>query len=150
MACARRGGHVRVLALDWKKAFDGINVDSLLDTRHRFGILDPCLHMVRNMMLHRSFYVEDQGVTSAKKAQRSGISQGCTLSPLLFIITMTVLMHPLWLHTIVAIWQILFMLMTPYFLPLPMGIGKSFFRKLLKLANCTGWSFTGTSFRCQL
>ena len=93
MACAQRSGHVRLLALDWKKAFDSINVDSLLDALHRFGVPDPCLHMVRNMMLHRSFYVEDQGVTSAKRPQRSGISQGCALSPLLFIITVTVLMR---------------------------------------------------------
>ena len=81
------------VTFDWKKAFDSINVDSLLDALHHFGVPDPCLHMVRNMMLHRSFYVEDHGVTSAKKVLRSGISQGCTLSPLLFIITMTVLMH---------------------------------------------------------
>ena len=86
-------GYIRVLlALDWKKAFS-INVDSLLDALHRFGIPDFCLQMVANMMRPRQFFVEDQGITSAKKDQRSGISQGCTLSPLLFVMTMTVLMH---------------------------------------------------------
>ena len=45
-------GSSRLLALDWKKAFDSTNVDSLFDALHRFGIPDPCLHMVRNMMLH--------------------------------------------------------------------------------------------------
>ena len=44
------------------------------------------------MMRCRRFFVQDQGVKSDMKAQRSGISQGCTLSPLLFIMTMTVLM----------------------------------------------------------
>ena len=51
--------------------------------------------MIRNMMQHRRFYVEDQGVKSNLKAQNSGISQGCTLSPLVFIIMMTVLMQDL-------------------------------------------------------
>ena len=45
------------------------------------------------MMRPRKFLVEDQGITSAKKDQKSSISQGCTLSPLLFVMTMTVLMH---------------------------------------------------------
>ena len=92
-ACAQRNGRIRLLALDWKKAFDGINMESLLDSLRRFGIPDFCRQMIRNMMQHRRFYVEDQGVKSNLKAQNSGIWQGCTLSPLLFIIMMTVLMH---------------------------------------------------------
>ena len=49
--------------------------------------------MISGMMRQRRFSVTDQGVSSDVKAQMSGISQGCTLSPLLFIMTMTVLMH---------------------------------------------------------
>ena len=92
-ACARRNGQTRLLALDWKKAFDSINLASLLDALRRFGLPEHCLNMIAGMMRHRRFYVEDQGVKSATKSQQSGISQGCTLSPLLFIMTMTVLMH---------------------------------------------------------
>ena len=92
-ACAQRSGQIRLLALDWKKAFDSINLDSLLDALRRFGIPDFCRQMIHNMMRHRRFYVEDQGSKSSLKSQNSGISQGCTLSPLLFIIVMTVLMH---------------------------------------------------------
>ena len=91
-ACAQRNGQLRLLALDWQKAFDSINLDSLLDALRRFGLPDFCLQMISNMMLCRRFFVQDQGVKSDMKAQRSGISQGCTLSPLLFIMTMTVLM----------------------------------------------------------
>ena len=87
-ACARRNGQIRLLALDWKKAFDSINSVSLFDALRRFGIPDCCLSMISGMMRHRCFYVEDQGIKSATKDQQSG-----TLSPLLFIITMTVLMH---------------------------------------------------------
>ena len=43
-------------------------------------------------MHDRKLYVEDFGVHSSRHRQRSGIMQGCTLSPLLFIILMTVLM----------------------------------------------------------
>ena len=49
--------------------------------------------MISGMMRQRRFSVTDQGVSSDVKAQMSGISQGCTLSPLLSIMTMTVLMH---------------------------------------------------------
>ena len=92
-ACAQRHGQIRFLALDWKKAFDSINIDSLLDALRRFGIPDFCLDLISAMMRHRNFYVVDQGITSTTRSQKSGISQGCTLSPLLFIMTMTVLMH---------------------------------------------------------
>ena len=92
-ACAQRNGQIGLLALDWKKAFDSINIDSLLDALRRFGIPGFCLDMISAMMLHRNFYVVDQGTTSSTRHQRSGISQGCTLTPLLFIMTMTILMH---------------------------------------------------------
>ena len=92
-ACARRHGQIQILALDWKKSFDSINTDSLIDALRRFGIPDFCLQVVGNMMHCRTFYVEGQGVFSARKGQNSGISQGCMLSPLLFIMMMTVLMH---------------------------------------------------------
>ena len=49
--------------------------------------------MVEGMLRHRQFYVEESGSSSEVKAQSSGISQGCTLSPLLFIVAMSVLMH---------------------------------------------------------
>ena len=31
LACAQRNGQVMLLALDWKKAFDSVNVDALLN-----------------------------------------------------------------------------------------------------------------------
>ena len=39
------------------------------------------------------FYVEEAGCQSKAREQLSGITQGCTLSPLLFIIVMSALMH---------------------------------------------------------
>ena len=48
--------------------------------------------MVSGLMLERCFFVEDMGAASSTRPQRSGISQGCTLSPLLFIMLMTEMM----------------------------------------------------------
>jgi len=44
-------------------------------------------------MKHREFYVDDAGHQSERRPQKSGITQGCTLSPLLFIVVMSALMH---------------------------------------------------------
>ena len=44
-------------------------------------------------MRHTVFYVYDAGTGSSTKPQMSGVSQGCTLSPFLFIILMTILTH---------------------------------------------------------
>ena len=82
-----------VRAQDWKKAFDSVNVESLLDALRRFGLPQEVIHMVSGLMKIRRFYVDDCGVRSSTRPQHSGISQGCTLSPLLFIIVMSVLLH---------------------------------------------------------
>jgi len=93
LARARRNGSVSLLALDWAKAFDSINVVSLIDALRRAGLPTAFLDMVQGMLSARRFYVRDFGGTSDEYDQLSGISQGCTLSPLLFIIAMSVLLH---------------------------------------------------------
>ena len=148
-ACARRQGQIHLLALDWKKAFDSISTDSLLDALRRFGIPDFCLQMVGNMMHCCTFDVEDQGVFSERKAQNSSISEGCTLSPLLFIMMMTVLMHDAVAKLDVSslvIWLTLYMQTILCFLPLLTVTCRNFFREWRMLANCMGWSSTEISF----
>ena len=93
LSCARRGGQISLLALDWSKAFDSVHVDALLDALRRLGIPLGIIGMIASIMRTREFFVEDCNATSSVRSQRSGISQGCTLSPLLFISVMTVLMH---------------------------------------------------------
>jgi hypothetical protein len=93
LACAQRQGRLSLLALDWRKAFDCINVDSLLDALRRFGLPGSFIEMVAAVMHERRFLVKDFGASSGQRPQLSGISQGCTLSPLLFIIVMSVLMQ---------------------------------------------------------
>ena len=93
IACAGRYGKIKLLALDWKKAFDSVHTQSLLDALRRFGLPRDFIDLIQRLMQDRWFYVTDCGETSAKHRQNSGISQGCTLSPFIFVILMSVLMH---------------------------------------------------------
>jgi len=93
LARAQRNGHICLLALDWAKAFDSINVASLLDGLRRAGLPPSFRLMIEAMLQDREYIVNECGCTSAPRAQSSGISQGCTLSPLLFIIAMSVLLR---------------------------------------------------------
>ena len=59
----------------------------------RFGLRQHVLNVIEAIYTDRVFQVRDCGETSASRRQRSGISQGCPLSPFLFVMLMTVLMH---------------------------------------------------------
>ena len=84
-AWGERGGHLHLLALDWRKAFDPIHPAALLNALRRF--------VVAEIYTDRGFFVNDSGQTSETRKQMSGICQGCPLSSFLFIIVMTVIMH---------------------------------------------------------
>ena len=61
LARAQRNGSVSLLALDWAKAFDSINVVSLLDALRRAGLPTAFLSMVQGMLCARRFYVRFLG-----------------------------------------------------------------------------------------
>ena len=82
-----------LLALDWKKAFDSVHTERLIEALARFGFSTKLQNVISGLMRERRFFVEDNGVQSDLRPQLSGISQGCTLSPLLFIVVMSVVMH---------------------------------------------------------
>ena len=90
---AHQGGQLHLLALDWRKAFDSIDPDALLNALRRFGLPLHFREFVAGIYSNRSFVVSESGHTSATRAQNSGICQGCPLSPFLFIMVMTVIMH---------------------------------------------------------
>ena len=92
-AWAHRNGSVHLLALDWGKAFDSINVDGLLLALRRFGLPAFFLEIIQSIYSERQFRVNDCSISSEKRAQQSGICQGCPLSPFFFTIVMTVLMR---------------------------------------------------------
>ena len=51
------------------------------------------LQMISGLFGERNFFVRDCGYFSKPRPQNSGISQGCTLSPLLFEMVMSVLLQ---------------------------------------------------------
>ena len=89
----RKNGGAVFVALDWAKAFDCISPDGLVDALRRFGLPQPFLEFIKNVYANRQFFVQDMGEQSKYRAQFHGISQGCPLSPFLFVILMTIIMH---------------------------------------------------------
>ena len=85
--------HIIFLALDWAKAFDSIAPASLARALYRFGIPQSIITIIMNIYSDRHFFVQDHFGKSQLHRQHFGISQGCPLSPFLFIILMSVLMN---------------------------------------------------------
>ena len=55
LALAQRYGHTAMLALDWKKAFDAINVDALTVGLRRFGVPQKMLNILTHIYTERHF-----------------------------------------------------------------------------------------------
>ena len=87
-----KDGRVVYLALDWARAFDSISPDALAKALARFGLPVFYIDMVNAIYSNRRFFVSDAGIKSDWHEQAAGISQGCPLSPFLFILLMTVLL----------------------------------------------------------
>ena len=92
-AWATKDGNVTMLALDWAKAFDSVSPAALSRALARFGIAPEFVSMVEAIYSERRFMVRDAGSVSNWHEQEFGISQGCPLSPFLFVIMMTMLLH---------------------------------------------------------
>ena len=90
---SEKDGSAVFVALDWAKAFDCISPEGLIDALRRFGLPRPFLEFIKNAYTHRQFFVEDMAKQSEYRAQFHGISQGCPLSPFLFVMLVTVIMH---------------------------------------------------------
>jgi len=88
-----RNQHVVFLALDWAKAFDSIDPRCLVAALRRFGLPEQYLNIIASIYSERHFVVADNSHPSSAHRQFFGISQGCPLSPFLFVMLMTVLLH---------------------------------------------------------
>ncbi len=80
-----------VTFLDWEKAFDRIEQDKLIEALERMDIPEQFLKAIKSLYQNPQFSVKGKGNNSQWKTQKSGIRQGCPLSPYLFIIVMTVI-----------------------------------------------------------
>ena len=92
-ARAQRDGKLPALALDWKWAFDSVDPAAMIVGLRRFGLPEHALDVIATIYSGRCFEMKDCGVTSSRRPLGAGISQGCPLSPLLFVMTMTIVME---------------------------------------------------------
>ncbi len=90
--CGSADSSAIFLALDWAKACDSISPSGLSAALKRFGIPQSFIDIIGSIYGHQQFFVADSEATSCYHSQYFGISQGCPLSPFLFIILMSVLM----------------------------------------------------------
>jgi hypothetical protein len=90
-AYAIKNSKLVFLALEWAKAFDSIMPGPMLAALERFGLPADFLAMINAIYVSRLFFVSDSGQDSTTKSQSAGITQGCPLSPFLFVIMMSVI-----------------------------------------------------------
>ena len=91
-AWAQKDGKVVLLALDWAKAFDSVSPSALAGALLRIGVPQEFVKMIQAIYQDQRFIVRDAGHTSTWHTQEYGISQGCPLSPYLFVLLMSVLL----------------------------------------------------------
>ena len=82
-----------LIFLDWSKAFHKIRPTALHLALQRLGVPSHICKIVEELVSNPLFEVLLDNQISGCKEQKSGIRQGCTLGPLLFILLQTVLFH---------------------------------------------------------
>ena len=87
----QQGSNLIITFLDWKQAFDKVQHDKLYIALNRLGIHNHFIQVIKNCYRNPCFFVEDEFGKSLPKRQRSGIRQGCPLSPYLFVLVMSVI-----------------------------------------------------------
>ena len=81
-----KGGQVDVVFTDFKKAFDTVDHDLLINELDLLGIGDPLLSWLRSYLSNRQQFVKVNNCKSSLVNIPSGVPQGGHLSPLLFIL----------------------------------------------------------------
>ena len=91
---ARKNQALHLIFLDWSKAFDKVEAGLIPHVLTRLGVPDKMIRVVAELIRDPEFKVRmGEGDRSDRKAQDTGIRQGCTLSPFLFTLVLTAIMH---------------------------------------------------------
>lgn len=86
-----RNGSLYAILLDWSRAFDKVCHTKLMTALHRFRVRGRILQLIGAIYDGRSLQVRDGHETSDMHEHATGIAQGCSLSPYLFVILMNVI-----------------------------------------------------------
>ena len=79
--------------MDWEKAFDKVKHDKLIEALYRMNVPETMIDAIRRLYANPTFKVYMENNESEWTRQKTGIRQGCPLSPYLFLILMTCLFH---------------------------------------------------------
>ena len=77
-----------MLYLDWEKAFDRLDHRALIIALRRMGLPELYISNIQAIYKNPTFIVSTDTGESSERSQKSGVRQGCPLSPYLFIITL--------------------------------------------------------------
>lgn len=86
------GSNITMILLDWEKAFDKIDHERMMQALKRAQVPDNMLKLIKMIYKDPKFRVRSNKTDSTYRDQKTGIRQGCPLSPYLFVVVMAVLM----------------------------------------------------------